>query len=369
MKKWTLFIAAGVVGLAIGILVYGLIYALKPGSGQPASKTVTLKRGLTFKEIAQTLESEGIIRGADRFVLLGQIVNAGSRIKAGEYCFDIPTSNWKVLTKIVRGHVKTYKVTIPEGYTLGQIGNLLEKNGIVSKEAFVKEASSPAIISRHTIDGPNLEGYLFPDTYGLAKESEPAMVIRSFLQRFRQIYTADMAERASGLGFSEREILTIASIIERETSDLTERPLVSAVIHNRLKKGIRLQSDPTVIYGIPNFNGNLTRNDLRRHSPYNTYLIPGLPPGPICNPGTSSITSALFPASVDYLYFVSKNDGTHKFSSTLKEHDEAVDKYQRRRRRPQRGKDRESVGEKATAIGQKPSVESREAEARSQGSE
>jgi UPF0755 protein len=142
-----------------------------------------------------------------------------------------------------------------------------------------------------------------------------------------------MAEQASKMGLSERDIITIASIIEKETSDPSERPLVSAVIHNRLRRRIPLQSDPTVIYGLPDFNGNLTRNDLKLETPYNTYLIPGLPPGPICNPGTSSIVAALSPASVDYLYFVSKNDGTHHFSSTLEEHDEAVDRYQRHRRR------------------------------------
>jgi UPF0755 protein len=135
------------------------------------------------------------------------------------------------------------------------------------------------------------------------------------------------------MGFSEREIITIASIVEKETPDPNEKPLVSAVIHNRLRRGIRLQSDPTVIYGIPNFNGNLTRKDLRRYTPYNTYVIKGLPPGPISNPGIDSINAALSPASVDYLYFVSKNDGTHHFSSTLKEHNAAVDKYQRRRKR------------------------------------
>jgi len=331
MKRWTLFIPAGAGLLIIGISVYGLIYALTPSSGEAPSKTVTLKRGLTFKQIARTLEGEGIIHGVNRFVLLGRVVNAGSRIKAGEYFFDFPTSHWNVLTKITQGHVKTYKVTIPEGYGLVQIGDLLQRNGIVPKDAFLKEASSPETLSQHHIDGPNLEGYLFPDTYTFAKDSDPAMVIRFFLLRFSQIFTPKMAERASEMGLSEGEILTIASIIERETSDLMERPLVSAVIHNRMKKGIRLQSDPTVIYGIPEFNGNLTRKDLMRYSPYNTYLIPGLPPGPICNPGTNSIMGALFPASVDYLYFVSKNDGTHKFSSTLKEHNEAVDKYQRRR--------------------------------------
>jgi UPF0755 protein len=333
MKKWSLFALAGL-GLAlIGILIYGLIYALSPASEKTVSRTFTLNKGLTFKQIARTLEKEGIIRGANRFIMLGELIRAGSRIKAGEYAFDLPTSHWNVLQKIVQGHIKTYRITIPEGYTLLQIADLLEKKGIVSRNAFLREASSPLILSCYDIDGTNLEGYLFPDTYALAKEAEPEAVVRFFLERFEQVFDPQMAEHAAEMGLSRREILTIASIVERETPDHDEKSLVSAVIHNRLRRGIRLQSDPTVIYGIPDFNGNLTREDLRRYSPYNTYLIQGLPPGPICNPGIYSIKAALSPAPVDYLYFVSKNDGTHKFSSTLKEHEEAVDRYQRRRKR------------------------------------
>ncbi|MBW2123166.1 MAG: endolytic transglycosylase MltG [Deltaproteobacteria bacterium] len=333
MKRWILFALAGMGLLAGSIALYGFVYALVPPRGQAASKIVTLDKGLTFKQIARTLEEKGVIHGVTRFILLGRIVHAEPKIKAGEYCFDLPTSHWKVLKKIIEGRVKTYKVTIPEGYTISQIGDLLDRKGIVSKKAFLKEASSPELLSRYHIEGPNAEGYLFPDTYTLSKNSDPQVVIRFFLDRFRQVFTPDMAMRASELGFSEGEIVTIASIIEKETSDPRERPLVSAVIHNRLKKRIRLQSDPTVIYGIPDFNGNLTKRDLERYTPYNTYLIKGLPPGPISNPGIESLKAALFPAQVDYLYFVSRNDGTHQFSSSLKEHNMAVNKYQRHRKR------------------------------------
>jgi UPF0755 protein len=329
MKRWTLLIPGGLGLLGVGILAYGLIYALVLPLGEKTKKTVTLARGLTFKQIAQTLERDGVISGVTQFVLLGRIINVGPKVKAGEYCFELPLSHWRVLRKITEGHVKTYKVTIPEGYTLSQIGGLLEKNGIVSKESFLQVASSPEILSEYQIEGSNAEGYVFPDTYTWSKETDPGAVIRFCLGRFRQIFTPEMVKRATKMGFSEGEIMTIASIIEKETSDPGERPLVSAVIHNRLKKNIPLQSDPTVIYGIPEFNGNLTRQDLRRYSPYNTYIIAGLPPSPISNPGTDSIMAALSPAPIDYLYFVSKNDGTHHFSLTLKEHNEAVDKYQR----------------------------------------
>ncbi len=362
MKRWSLLILAGVGGLIIGISVYGLIYALATPPGEVTSRTVIIEKGLAFKQIAKTLEREGIIHGVTRFILLGRLVNAEPGIKAGEYCFDLPLSHWEVLKKIIEGRVKTYKVTIPEGYTLSQIGDLLERNGIVARDAFFREASSPEVISHYNIEGPNLEGYLFPDTYTWSKGADPEGVIRFFLHRFREVFTPEMAERASELGLTEREVITIASIVEKETSDPRERPLVAAVIHNRLKKRIPLQSDPTVIYGIPDFDGNLTREDLRRHSPYNTYVIRGLPPGPISNPGMGSIEAALFPASVDYLYFVSKNDGTHHFSSTLKEHNAAVDKYQRRRRRSRPRK-------KVEIEGQESGARSQESEVRSQKSE
>jgi len=335
MRRLILSILAGCALLVIGILIYGLFYAVTPPSRQRGSKTVTLEKGLAFRQIARILEREGVITGAPRFVLLGQLLNAGHRVKAGEYCFDLPASPWRVLRKITRGHVKTYRITIPEGYTLLQIANLLDSHGVVTKDDFLRETSSSELLSLYDIDvqDATLEGYLFPDTYAWSKGSDPAAVVQFFLRRFRQAYTPEMAEKAGSMGLSEREALTIASIVERETSDPHERPLVSAVIHNRLKKKIPLQSDPTVIYGTPDFDGNLTREDLRRYTRYNTYLIPGLPPGPICNPGLSSIQAALSPAPVDYLYFVSKNDGTHHFSVTLEEHDKAVDKYQRRRKK------------------------------------
>ncbi len=335
MKRWALFISTGLGILAMSVVIYGLIYALTPASKEESAKTITLHRGLTFKQIAQILEKEGIIHGVNRFILLGRLINAEPKIKAGEYYFEMPASQWSVLRKISEGQVKTYRITIPEGYTLEQIAGLLERAGIVSKEAFLTASSLPEVLSQHQIEGPSLEGYLFPDTYTWSKGMDPAGVIRFFLERFRQVYTPKMAKRAVEMGLSEREVLTIASIVEKETSDDEERPLVSAVIHNRLKKGIPLQSDPTVIYGIPDFDGNLRREDLRRYSSYNTYLIPGLPPGPIANPGISSIMAALSPAPVDYLYFVSKNDGTHHFSSTLEAHNAAVDRYQRRKRRTQ----------------------------------
>jgi UPF0755 protein len=174
-----------------------------------------------------------------------------------------------------------------------------------------------------------LEGYLFPDTYHLLREMDPEEVIQMMVHQFRKVFGPDFARWASELGISEREVVILASIIEKETSLSEEKPLVSAVFHNRLRKKIPLQSDPTVIYGIKNFNGNLTKQDLMRPTPYNTYVIAGLPPTPICNPGKDSLLAAVHPAPVSYLYFVSKNDGSHYFSSAIEEHNRAVWKYQK----------------------------------------
>jgi UPF0755 protein len=232
--------------------------------------------------------------------------------------------------------VKHHLVTIPEGFTLSQIAQLLENLNLVEKKGFLQKTSSPAFIDALDLSqtaGATLEGYLFPDTYHVLREMDPEDVIRMMVHRFRKVFGPDFSQGASELGIPERDVVILASIIEKETSLPEEKPLISAVFHNRLKKKFPLQSDPTVIYGIRNFNGNLTKEDLLRPTPYNTYLQAGLPPTPICNPGRDSLRAAVRPAPVPYLYFVSKNDGSHYFSSDIEEHNRAVWKYQKTRRR------------------------------------
>jgi UPF0755 protein len=219
-------------------------------------------------------------------------------------------------------------VTIPEGLTVREIAELLGKMQIADGAKFLALAAESELLQSLGLDHGGLEGYLFPDTYYFTPATPEREILLAMAEQFRKAIRPLLAQRDDGIGLSPHEIVTLASVVEKETGVEAERPLVSAVFHNRLKRQMPLQSDPTVIYGLKKFDGNLTRKDLREPSPYNTYRITGLPPGPICNPGLSSIRAALYPADVPFLYFVSKNDGTHLFSESLAEHNRAVKTYQ-----------------------------------------
>jgi UPF0755 protein len=323
--------------LSIGFLLLGSLcvfswFLFVPISKTESTKIVFIRKGTPLKKVSELLEQEGIIRNRHFFVFITTLLGKKTRIKAGEYEFHTQMLPLDVLSALSKGQVKHHLVTIPEGLTLSQIAQLLENSNLVEKKGFLQKTSSPPFINAlglSQLAGPTLEGYLFPDTYHLLREMDPAEVIQMMVHQFRKVFGPDFARWASELGISERDVVILASIIEKETSLPEEKPLVSAVFHNRLRKKIPLQSDPTVIYGIKNFNGNLTKQDLMRPTPYNTYVIAGLPPTPICNPGKDSLLAAVHPAPVSYLYFVSKNDGSHYFSSAIEEHNQAVWKYQK----------------------------------------
>ena len=325
--------------LSLGFLLLFFIFALywllfTPPSQTASTKVIFIKKGSHLKKVSEVLEQEGIIKHRQIFVFLTTILGKKTKVKAGEYEFHTPMLPLEVLDALVKGQVKRHLVTIPEGYTLSQVAQVLESLDLVEKKGFLQKASSPAFINAlgfSQLAGPTLEGFLFPDTYHLFREMDPEEVIQTMVYQFKKVFGPDLVHRASELGFSEREAVILASIIEKETPLPEEKPLISAVFHNRLKKKIPLQSDPTVIYGIKNFNGNLTKEDLMKPTPYNTYLMVGLPPTPICNPGKESLLAAIHPAPVPYLYFVSKNDGSHYFSSEIEEHNRSVWKYQKKR--------------------------------------
>lgn len=282
-------------------------------------------------EIARSLEEAGVV--SSRWLFLAYSLFRGSidKMRPGEYEFRPDMSLEEILTKLVQGKVIAHQVTIPEGYTLREIARLLAAEGLADEGRFIALSSDPEILTAHGIEGRTLEGYLFPDTYNLTKGVNEEEIIHKMLSRFHQAFGPEELQRARQLRMSVYQVVTLASIIEKEAAVPMERPLISGVFHNRLRRGMPLQADPTVIYGLSRFNGRLSRRDLYSKSSYNTYLQVGLPPGPIANPGKASLQAALYPENTKYLYFVSKNDGTHYFSTSPGEHERAVRRYQLRR--------------------------------------
>lgn len=293
---------------------------------------VFVPKGSTFPEIEKILTEKSVVRYplAFRILVIGSM--SATKLRHGEYAFPAPPSGLEVWEKLVDGDVAKYQVTIPDGSTLSDIARILGDLELVEPAKFLETARSPVLPGQLGIPADTLEGFLFPDTYILVKDMTPAEIFGVLVRRFRRKFTPEMEEKAADAGFTLEEIVTIASIIEKEAGMDAEKPLVSAVIRNRLSLGMPLQMDPTVIYGLKKFGGSLTKKDLRKNHPYNTYLNRGLPPGPISNPGLTSLIAAVEPADADYLYFVSRNDGSHRFSRTLREHNEAVATYRKGKR-------------------------------------
>lgn len=314
--------------------IYTFLYT--PPSKERTPKTIFISHGASFNIIARELEKQAVISDAGKFSLLAKFNGAITKIKAGEYEFTTSMLPSEVLDMIVTGQVKDYTVTIPEGYNIKEVAMVLDNINIVDKNDFLTKAADAAFAASIGIDGNSVEGYLFPDTYRFTKGMAADEIIRRMVQRFDKVYGEIVYKKPTWLKMSKKQIIALASIIEKETGTGSERPLISAVFHNRMKKGMRLESDPTVIYGIHNFNGNLTRRDLLTRTPYNTYQIYGLPPGPIANPGRASLEAAVAPSNVPYIFFVSKNNGTHYFSKNLREHNKAVQFYQKRLARNQK---------------------------------
>ena len=332
LTRWYLWVPA----VVILFIVYNALLFILPVDFHSEQKQVVIPRGASFYQVVQILDAAGVLRSPTRFSLMARLLRVTGRVQAGEYEVSTSMLPQVILEKLVTGDVVRYRVVVPEGYTIKQIAARLSELGIIEEEAFLTAAFAVDTAARFGIKGKGVEGYLFPDTYLFSKGVAPGEIIQTMVARFQQVYGPVFARRAAELGMTDKQIVTLASIIEKETGAPAERPLISAVFHNRLKRGMPLCSDPTVIYGVKDFDGNLRKRDLERMTPYNTYVIRGLPPGPIASPGEAAISAALYPAAVDYLYFVSRNDGTHQFSSTLREHNEAVWRYQKGGRRAAR---------------------------------
>jgi UPF0755 protein len=331
-----LLISITMLGMVLGtlaVLSLSLSLSIPPTDGEEVVEVVTIPAGATMSQVTDLLKAKGIIRSRALFTAVARWSGVDIHIKSGEYQFSNRMLPRDVLNKLIRGEQIKYSITIPEGLTLVRIAELYNEMELADKEKFTELATDPNFAASLGVEQENLEGYLYPDTYKFIRNLGERNIIRGMVTRFNEIYHDQFREREAELNFSRREVVTLASLIEKETAYSEEKPLIAAVFHNRLKRKMRLQCDPTVIYGLDSFTGKLKRRDLKTYTPFNTYLIDGLPPTPIANPGINSIRAALYPADVDYLYFVSKNDGTHFFSATFSEHNRAVRKYQRSFRR------------------------------------
>ena len=322
----TLLTVAASILLLGAVLVVHIFFAAPPAN--PAAVEVRVEQGDSLAAVARKLHGQKLILNEKLFSLWARFLGVEKKIHWGLYRFDAALPAREVLDRVVMGKGVFLSITIPEGLTVREVAELLGKMQIADNEKFLAQAADPALLVSLGQEEKGLEGYLFPDTYHFTPATPEKDILWAMAERFRKATQPLLARAAEERQLSFHEIITLASIIEKETGVEAERPLVSAVFHNRLRRQMPLQSDPTVIYGLKNFNGNLTRKDLRDPSPYNTYRITGLPPGPICNPGLSSINAALRPADVPFLYFVSKNDGSHFFSESLEEHNRAVKIYQ-----------------------------------------
>lgn len=301
-----------------------------PAQEHPPSKVVLIQDGSTFQQIAALLERERLIKSRSAFVIFGKSQSADRKVHAGEYELNPGMTPAEILAKLLNGQVLLHPLTIPEGLTLIQVADLVSQQGFTDRAEILRLAKDRAFIASLGIKAETLEGYLYPDTYRFPRTVKAREVLAVMVEQLRQEVGPELLARMQELKMTMHEVLTLASVIEKETASGGERPEISAVFHNRLKKHIPLQSDPTVIYGLPSFDGNLRKKDLSSPSPYNTYRVQGLPPGPIANPGIQAIRATLYPADSRSLYFVSRNDGTHQFSATLIEHNQAVEKYQKR---------------------------------------
>ena len=356
------------VGLAVGIpacwFLWVLAYAFSSGP-VPAPKSqlsqqqelsennkIQPEEGLLIDippnsglyKIRRILVAKGVIKNDKRFVQTARLFDLTNKLKAGQYYINYGSSPYRILRELEAGKVVQQRLTIPEGNTMYQIADMFAAKGVVKKDAFLSLVKDPEYIKELGLDVDSLEGYLFPDTYRFSEGQNADFVIRFMVKRMSKVLEELGVDNEKNIpdhmnkAFTRHEVLTLASIVEKETAQGDERPLIARVFLNRLQRGMRLQTDPTVIYGLQNFDGNMRRKDLETFTPYNTYRIRGLPPGPIGSPGKAAIEAVLHPSKEWYLYFVSKNDGTHYFSKSLIEHNKAVAKYQKSRKYRRRKK-------------------------------
>tara|TARA_B110000438_G_scaffold52507_1_gene52718 strand:- start:4942 stop:5991 length:1050 start_codon:yes stop_codon:yes gene_type:complete len=337
MKKFVFNPGQSFVGIVaavvLGILLafYSLILLWPQGNPYDSVK-VTIPKGASLKEVSATLQDYNIIRNERSFQLAVKTLGYEKDMPAGRFKLVKASTNFDIIDQLVNGIQVNKRVTILEGWTIDIIAEELQDKIGVDPDEFKNACKNELLLWKWGISEESVEGYLFPNTYLFSEEEDIQDIIGRMINQFKQRITVEFRDRMKELGMDEKEIITLASIIEGEAIYDRERPVISGVYHNRLNIGMRLQADPTIQYIIEGSPRRLLNKDLKIKSPYNTYLNEGLPPGPINNPGIESIKAALYPVETDYLYFVAKGDGYHTFSRTKEEHNIAKRKFQKIRR-------------------------------------
>ncbi len=330
-RAWTWLLVALLVAGVAGVVFY--VRFNEPFRAyETPEQFVELNPGDSTQKIGRALVAAGVIRDQWTFRAAVAVTGSARRLKAGEYRFDRPMTPTEVVMRIARGDVYLRPITFPEGLTILEMSRVYEARGFGPASDFVAAAKDTSLVRDLDPGARTLEGYLFPETYNLPRRAGAPELVRMMVSRFRQVFTPQLQEEARSNGLSPRQVVTLASLVEKETSKADERPEVAGVYTRRLRIGMALQCDPTVIYALEmaaRYTGNLTHDELSFDSPYNTYRYPGLPPGPIASPSRTSLEAAAHPGGDDYLYFVSRNDGSHAFARTLEEHNRNVYRYQK----------------------------------------
>lgn len=330
-RLWVINLGFAAASMLAVALLYSYSQLVVPATQVTEMFEVKVEKGESFSSAVAKFEEQGLVKDPNVFSALGRITGLDRKLIPGYYQFYGTIRPWDVFRMMWQGQIVAWQLTVVEGDTLRIIKKKLADEGIVAEEEFEALAADPEFLDELGLEAPSLEGYLFPDTYLISKAATTREIIEMMVRRLEKAYDEALARRAERMGFTRRDVLTLASIIEKEAILDSERPVISGVYHNRLEIGMPLQADPTAVYGIKPMSHGVTRRDVRRRTDYNTYYIKGLPPGPICSPGYKSIRAALYPADVPYLYFVANFQGGHTFSVTLDEHLNAIAEYKKKK--------------------------------------
>ena len=331
IKTKPLLSAGIIIGVLFLIILFYWFMIPVDWKNQSASTAIFIDQGESFNSVMNELSSAGVKFNRSFFTLMSKLSGVDRRLHVGRYDFRKGVTPYLILRKLAKGEVSSTEVTIPEGLSFKQVAGILKRKAGVDSLDFVIKCTDAVLIGNLNLNIQNLEGYLFPNTYNLYWGMDSEKIIRLMLEELNREIVDTLEKRASRIGLTLFEVITLASLVEAEAKIPEERPLISAVYHNRLKRGMLLQCDPTVIYALSPLNRALVLKDLEFDSPYNTYIYPGLPPGPINNPGKASLLATLYPANIDYLYFVARGDGSHIFSSNLEKHNQAISEIKKNR--------------------------------------